>query len=61
MSVPEEEARGPTGRARQFEGIFSACYPRVLGYAIRRTDDRDAAEDAVSETFLIAWRRTPAA
>lgn len=29
----------------------------MLGYAIRRTDDRAAAEDAVSETFLIAWRR----
>jgi RNA polymerase sigma-70 factor (ECF subfamily) len=60
LSVPEEEARGPIGRARQFEGIFSACYPRVLAYAIRRTDDRDAAEDAVSETFLIAWRRLDA-
>jgi RNA polymerase sigma-70 factor, ECF subfamily len=29
----------------------------VLGYAIRRTDDRSTAEDAVSETFLVAWRR----
>jgi RNA polymerase sigma-70 factor (ECF subfamily) len=55
--VSENEARPPTGRARQFERIFSACYPRVLGYAIRRTEDRAAAEDAVSETFLIAWRR----
>lgn len=45
------------GRVGQFEGIFSACYSRVLGYAIRRTDDRAAAEEAVSETFLIAWRR----
>jgi RNA polymerase sigma-70 factor (ECF subfamily) len=58
--VSEKGARPPTGRARQFEGIFSACYPRVLGYAIRRTDDRAAAEDAVSETFLIAWRRLDA-
>jgi len=32
----------------------------VLGYAIRRTEDRTAAEDAVSETFLIAWRRLDA-
>jgi RNA polymerase sigma-70 factor (ECF subfamily) len=47
-------------RERQFEGIFHACYPRVLGYAIRRTEDRAAAEDAVSETFLVAWRRLDA-
>lgn len=32
----------------------------MLGYAIRRTDDRAAAEEAVSETFLIAWRRQDA-
>jgi DNA-directed RNA polymerase specialized sigma24 family protein len=57
LSVSEEEGRPQTSRAREFEGIFGACYPRVLGYAIRRTDDRAAAEDAVSETFLIAWRR----
>jgi RNA polymerase sigma-70 factor (ECF subfamily) len=49
-----------SGRARQFEAIFSACYPRVLGYAIRRTEDRAAAEDVASETFLIAWRRLDA-
>ncbi len=29
----------------------------MLGYAIRRSADRGSAEDAVSETFLIAWRR----
>ncbi len=32
----------------------------MLGYAIRRTDDRAAAEEAVSETFLVAWRRLDA-
>lgn len=58
--MSENESRQPTGRARQFEGIFSACYPRVLGYAIRRTDDRAAAEEVVSETFLVAWRRLDA-
>jgi RNA polymerase sigma-70 factor (ECF subfamily) len=51
------KSRPSTGRARQFEEVFSACYPRVLGYAIRRTDDLATAEDAVSEAFLIAWRR----
>jgi RNA polymerase sigma factor (sigma-70 family) len=29
----------------------------VLGYAIRRTSDRAGAEDVVSETFLVVWRR----
>jgi RNA polymerase sigma-70 factor, ECF subfamily len=57
LSVRNSEARPTTARAQQFEEIFSACYPRVLGYAIRRTDDRTAAEDAVSEAFLVAWRR----
>jgi len=58
--VKEIQSRPSTSRARQFEGIFNACYPQVLGYAIRRTDDRAAAEDAVSETFLVAWRRLDA-
>jgi RNA polymerase sigma-70 factor, ECF subfamily len=32
----------------------------VLGYAIRRTGDRATAEEAVSETFMVAWRRLDA-
>jgi RNA polymerase sigma-70 factor (ECF subfamily) len=32
----------------------------VLGFAIRRSDDRATAEEAVSETFLVAWRRLDA-
>jgi RNA polymerase sigma-70 factor (ECF subfamily) len=58
--VSDDEAQGSIDRAREFEAIFGACYARVLGYAIRRTEDRTAAEDAVSETFLIAWRRLDA-
>jgi RNA polymerase sigma-70 factor, ECF subfamily len=58
--VSINQARSSTTRARQFEAIFNACYSRVSGYAIRRTNDRAAAEDAVSETFLIAWRRLDA-
>jgi RNA polymerase sigma-70 factor, ECF subfamily len=30
--------------------------PRVLGYALRRTDTEEA-RDVVSETFTVAWRR----
>jgi RNA polymerase sigma-70 factor, ECF subfamily len=55
--VSGNESRPATSRARQFEEIFSACYPQVLRYAIRRTTERAAAEEAVSETFIVAWRR----
>jgi RNA polymerase sigma-70 factor (ECF subfamily) len=58
--VKESEPRSQEDRAREFEAIFSACYRQVLGYAIRRTDDRSSAEEAVSETFLVAWRRLDA-
>lgn len=53
----KKESRPSANRARKYEAIFNAFHLRVLGYAIRRTDDRAAAEDIVSETFLIAWRR----
>lgn len=52
-----KQTRLSTSRAHQFEEIFTACYPQVLRYAIRRTTDRATAEDAVSETFVVAWRR----
>jgi RNA polymerase sigma-70 factor, ECF subfamily len=55
--VSKDGSRSPRGREQQFESIFEACYPRVLGYAIRRTADRSSAEEAVSDTFLVAWRR----
>jgi RNA polymerase sigma-70 factor (ECF subfamily) len=58
--VDETEPRSQSGRARQFEAIFGACYSKVLGFAIRRSDDRATAEEAVSETFLVAWRRLDA-
>jgi RNA polymerase sigma-70 factor, ECF subfamily len=37
--------------------MFSTTYPRVVAYVLRRAENREAAEDAVSETFLVAWRR----
>jgi RNA polymerase sigma-70 factor, ECF subfamily len=58
--VPDQESRSSTERQREFEGIFGTCYSRVLGFAIRRSDDRATAEEAVSETFLVAWRRLDA-
>ncbi len=43
-------------RDERFEGLFKANYPAVRAYALRRTSG-DAAQDVVSETFLVAWRR----
>lgn len=47
-------------RARRFEAVFRANYRRVLAFALRRSVDRDSAEEIVSETFLVAWRRLEA-
>jgi RNA polymerase sigma-70 factor (ECF subfamily) len=41
---------------REFEELWARHHRRVLAYALRRSD-RGSAEDAVSETFLTAWRR----
>jgi RNA polymerase sigma-70 factor, ECF subfamily len=40
----------------RFTGVYQEFYPRVLGYAMRRTTP-DAAREVADETFLIAWRR----
>jgi RNA polymerase sigma factor (sigma-70 family) len=42
---------------RRFRLLFDSYYRRVLAYALRREPNRPAAEDAVAETFLVAWRR----
>jgi DNA-directed RNA polymerase specialized sigma24 family protein len=41
---------------RLFEELFAAHGAAVLAYALRRATPPDA-EDAVSETFVVAWRR----
>ena len=43
-------------RPQLFEELFRRHYPAVRGYALRRTSP-EAAQDAVAETFLVAWRR----
>ncbi|MGW0594650.1 RNA polymerase sigma factor [Streptosporangium sp. NPDC002607] len=39
-----------------FTGLYDRHYRSVLGYALLRAE-REAAEDVVSEAFLVAWRR----
>lgn len=40
----------------QLESLFERHYAAVMAYALRR-GDRSLAEDVVSETFAVAWRR----
>ena len=39
-----------------FREIFDRHAPVILRYAQRRLDNRDAAQDVVSDTFTCAWR-----
>ncbi len=41
----------------RFRCLYEAYYGAVSAYARRRLPDGDLAQDAVSETFLVAWRR----
>lgn len=43
-------------RRDRFEEVFRAHHATVRAYALRRADPA-TAEDAVAETFLVAWRR----
>src|SRR5918999_3175285 len=44
-------------RRTRFRTVYEANYHRVLGFVLRRTANREDAEDVVAETFLTAWRR----
>jgi RNA polymerase sigma-70 factor, ECF subfamily len=50
------EIDGVEERTVRFEAVFAACSKVVFAYARRRAT-REEAEDVVSETFLVAWRR----
>jgi RNA polymerase sigma factor (sigma-70 family) len=47
---------GGAGPSERFRSLYEANYHLILGYALRRADDEEAA-DVVAETFLVAWRR----
>jgi RNA polymerase sigma-70 factor, ECF subfamily len=60
MRAPEvrDAGKAPADAERlRFERCFREHYAAVLGFALRRTPGREAAEDAVSEAFAVAWRR----
>lgn len=46
-------------RRGRFERLFAEHYADVRGYVLRRSaaESRGSVDDAVAETFLVAWRR----
>ena len=51
-----ESATDQARRRAQMDALFTSYAADVYAFALRRTS-RSAAQDAVSETFLVAWRR----
>lgn len=45
-----------SGETTAFEALYRAQYPKVAGYLGRRLV-ADVVDDAISEVFMIAWRR----
>jgi RNA polymerase sigma factor (sigma-70 family) len=39
------------------ERLYREHYRALLGFVVRRTRDRAAADDVVADVFLVAWRR----
>lgn len=46
-----------TAVAVSLEHLVRGLIPDLLGYFLRRLDDREDAADAVAETLLVLWRR----
>ena len=60
LSGVVEDARpdeAPLDDRRRFQAVYEAHYRAVLAYARRRAASDSDAQDAVAETFTIAWRR----
>lgn len=56
MTLESNDDAKAEDRRQRLTALFSTYGPSVLRYALRRTRSATDAEDAVSETFLVAWR-----
>ena len=56
MSPTQTDPSPPESDALRFTALWESYAGRVLAYARRHTD-ADLAQEVVSETFLVAWRR----
>ena len=46
-----------TGRQQRFDALFAAHSSDIVAYCSWRAGSASDAQDAVAETFLVAWRR----
>lgn len=51
------EREADAARVERFRELYDAAYPRMMAYTHRRARNREDALDAVSETFMVVWRR----
>ena len=58
---PDEEliAQIATGEQAALRTLFTRHYSRVYRFVSRFVKDRDAVEEVVNDTFLIAWQQAP--
>jgi RNA polymerase sigma-70 factor (ECF subfamily) len=47
----------PQAHQERFRHVYAEHVDRVLGFALRRVERPEDADDVVAETFLVAWRR----
>jgi RNA polymerase sigma-70 factor (ECF subfamily) len=59
VTSPAEPSPNAAGRRAQLDALFTSYATEVFAFALRRAS-RAEAEDVVSETFLVAWRRLDA-
>jgi RNA polymerase sigma factor (sigma-70 family) len=51
---------GDDDRRARFEALFAAHHATVRSYVVRRAGGGIGVDDAVADTFLVAWRRLDA-